>query len=144
MSAANPTGGGAGGSQLTLNPADAEAIAACHDSASARITSQAGSVPTVDGGDGTADLNLIFAKVLGTADDLALVNEAAAEQVRQVSSLLTSTDAEVAAAFGHMAGTSWPYGEAGAPAGLPGGQPGNPFTSDPGSAFGAGGPWSTQ
>lgn len=46
----------------------------------------------------------------------------------------------MAAAFGHMAGTSWPYGEAGAPAGLPGGQPGNPFTSDPGSAFGAGGP----
>lgn len=139
MNAADPTGGGAGGgSQLELNPADAEAIAACHDSASGRITSQAGSVPTVDGGYGTADLNLILAKVLGTADDLALVNEAAAEQVRQVSNMLTSTDAEVAAAFGYLAGTSWPYGNNGQPSGQP-----DPFASAPGAGFGSGDPWST-
>ncbi len=44
--------------------------------------------------------------MLGTADDLALVNEVAAEQVRQVGEALGSTDEAVAGAFGSMRGGS--------------------------------------
>ena len=130
MNATEPGAGGSGGAQLELNPADAEAIAACHETAASRITGQAGSVPTVDGGYATADLNAILAKVLGTADDLALVNETAAAQVREVATTFTGTDASVAAAFGYMAGTSWPYNSPSVPGG-----PG--VLADPGD------PWST-
>lgn len=110
MNAVDSGGAGSagGGTQLELNLADAEAISACHDTAAVRVTSKADSVPTVDGGYAAGDLNLILAKVLATADDLALINEAAAEQVRQVSTLMTGTDADVAAAFGLGTNTGAP------------------------------------
>ncbi len=115
MSAADTGGTGAGGpgasgDNLALDPETAAAIAGCHDTAARRITDLAASVPNIDGGYATADLNLILAEILTTADQLARINEAAATQIREVADHFDGTDAEVALGFGNMAGTSWPYG----------------------------------
>lgn len=121
MSAAE--GGGGPSGDVELDPVAAASISGCHQSAAGRITGQAASVPTVDGGYGTADLNLILSKVLSTADDLALINEAAAAQVSQVSTHFTGTDAAIASMFGQMDGTSWPYGGQGNDPLVPGAPP---------------------
>lgn len=120
-SAAGPAG--ASGSDLALDAATASSIAGCHDTAAGRITGLASSVPSVDGGYGTADLNAILAKILRTADQLAQINEAAASQIRKVADHFDGTDAEVATGFGNMAGTSWPYGAATNPATVTGSDP---------------------
>ena len=88
---------------IQLSEATEAAIAQKHDDAAAGITGLAGAVPqTVDGGYATADLMAILAAVVGTADDLALVNEVAADQVRAVGQGLGDTDDEVGDAFRSM------------------------------------------
>lgn len=93
-------------SEIRLDASTEAAIAESHDGAAARITALAGSIPSVEGGYATPALVEILAAVLGTADDLALVNEVAAEQVRQVGEALGGTDEAVAGAFGTMRGGS--------------------------------------
>lgn len=78
-------------------------LATLHDDAAKGITGLASSVPTsVDGGQGTADVLAIIAAVVATADDIALVNEVAAAQVRAVGQELGTTDDQVFAAFDAM------------------------------------------
>ncbi|WP_104108265.1 hypothetical protein [Nocardioides sp. 616] len=78
-------------------------LARLHDEAAKGITGLAGGVPTsVDAGEGTSDVLAIIAAVVGTADDIALVNEAAAAQVRAVGEGLGSTDGAVASGFDSM------------------------------------------
>lgn len=88
---------------INLSEGAENQIAQRHDDAASRITGLANGVPTtVDGGYGTADLLAIVAAVVGTADDIALINEVAAGQVRAVGQGLGDTDDEVADAFQTM------------------------------------------
>jgi hypothetical protein len=87
-----------------LDPATREAIVTAHRRAGTSITSLADSVPTtVDAGYATPDVLAIIAAVVATADDIALVNEAAAAQVEAVAEGLGQTDADVAANFRGLA-----------------------------------------
>ncbi len=88
---------------IQLSEETEEQLAELHEDAAAGITGLAGSVPTaVDGGHGTADVLAIIAAVVATADDIALVNEAAAAQVRAVGQELGTTDDQVASGFDAM------------------------------------------
>lgn len=88
---------------IQLSEATEAELAAFHDGAATGITNLAGTVPSsVDGGEGTADVLSIIAAVVSTADDIALVNEAAAAQVRAVGQDLGSTDGQVATGFDAM------------------------------------------
>lgn len=88
---------------IQLSEDTEEQLATLHENAARGITGLARSVPTsVDGGYGTADVLAIIAAVVATADDIALVNEAAAGQVRAVGQALGSTDDQVASGFDAM------------------------------------------
>ncbi len=88
---------------IQLSEDTEEQLATLHENAARGITGLASSVPTtVDGGYGTADVLAIIAAVVATADDIALVNEAAAGQVRSVGQALGSTDDQVASGFDAM------------------------------------------
>jgi uncharacterized protein YukE len=113
-------GGGEGG--IELSSSVASAIAGSHDQASGRIIGLSGSVPNLDAGYGGQALADILAKVLGTADTLAMINEAAADQVRVVANHFQGTDAEVAGWFAELSGDPWPFGEEGSTS-----PPANPF-----------------
>ena len=106
----NSAEGGGGGSDLELSSTAAASIAGAHEKAAGRVTALAGSVPNLDAGYGGTALADILAKVLVTADTLATVNQAAADQVRAVANHLGGTDSEVAAAFSELSGNSWPFG----------------------------------
>ncbi len=75
-------------------------LAQLHDDAATGITGLASSMPTsVKGGYGTADVLAIIAAVVATADDLALINEVAAAQVRAVGQEFGATDGDVSSGF---------------------------------------------
>ncbi|GAB2758249.1 hypothetical protein GCM10027020_08330 [Nocardioides salsibiostraticola] len=88
---------------IQLSEATERELAKLHEDAAKGITGLATGVPTtVDGGHGTADVLAIIAAVVATADDIALINEAAAAQVRAVGQELGSTDDQVASGFDAM------------------------------------------
>lgn len=84
---------------IRLDTATAQSIVAAHRAAATAITGLDGVPTTVDGGYATADLLAIIAAVVATADDLALVNEAAAAQVEAVTEGLGQTDEDIAENF---------------------------------------------
>lgn len=78
---------------LKLDQATEDAIASKHDSAASSITGLAAAVPTsVDGGYGSAAILEIVASVVSTADDIAVLNEVTAGQVRAVGQDFGRTD----------------------------------------------------
>jgi hypothetical protein len=79
--------------ELRLDQGTEDFIAAKHDSAASSITALVDSVPTsVDGGYGTAAILEILSVVVATADDIAVLNEVAAGQVRAVGQDFGTTD----------------------------------------------------
>jgi hypothetical protein len=88
-----------GSNRIVVGEGTVAAIAGAHEKAAERITGVAGAAPDVDGGMADVELLTILALVLGTADDLAVINQAAAESVRALGANLLGTDAEVASAF---------------------------------------------
>jgi hypothetical protein len=79
--------------ELRLDQGTEDSIAAKHDSAASSITGLVDSVPTsVDGGYGTAAILEILSVVVATADDIAVLNEVAAGQVRAVGQDFGTTD----------------------------------------------------
>ncbi|WP_248581892.1 hypothetical protein [Nocardioides sp. InS609-2] len=85
---------------IQLTEATESQIAEKHRDAASAITDLASGIPTtIDGGYGTADLMAILGAVIDTADDIAMVNEVAAEQVTAVGQGLGDTDDEVAENF---------------------------------------------
>lgn len=78
---------------LRLDQATEDAIAGKHDSAGTSITGLADGVPaSVDGGYGSAAILEIIAAVVSTADDIAILNEVTAGQVRAVGQDFGTTD----------------------------------------------------
>lgn len=78
---------------LRLDQATEDSIATKHDSAATAITDLAKGVPTsVDGGYGSAAILEIVAAVVSTADDIAILNEVTASQVRAVGADFGTTD----------------------------------------------------
>ena len=74
-------------------------LALRHTEAAEGITGLASGVPAVDGGYATPHLREILAVVVSAADQVAVVNEAAAAQVAAVGQELGTTDDEVADHF---------------------------------------------
>ncbi len=85
---------------IQLSEATEARLAGLHEDSAKGVTDLAKSVPTtVDGGYGTADVLAIIATVVSTADDIALINEVAAAQVRAAGQELGSTDQQAASDF---------------------------------------------
>lgn len=88
---------------IRLGPDAAEQIARKHDEASSAVQESAGSLPAApEGGLGGAALAAIMAAVSGTANDLAVLNDVVAAQLRDVGRNYARTEDEVAQMFSRM------------------------------------------
>lgn len=88
---------------IRLDAGASEQIAVKHDTAATGIKDTGSSLPTMpDAGYGSGELGQIMLAVCTSANDLAVFNEVAAAQVREVGTTYAGSEAEVAATFTSM------------------------------------------
>jgi len=91
-------------SEVRLSHATRTFLVQKHTTAAEDITGLAGKVPTsVEGGLGSPELLEILAAVVGTADDLAKIDEGVAALVDGVGNEFQATDEELAARLDKLA-----------------------------------------